>query len=175
MKKKQLLLATVCAMTMAMGGLPVHAQTMNVNQPKTPFSVQVSSSGSGIAGVYRLNGPTDDGVYVGVYGASSSSSAATDTSRMTLGGWVGTRQRLNNGLYFAYGIEGYSRSGKVANNTIENGCEGGPFVSIHKYFSENWYVTVFNNPIYMTTETVSGVKSTSTTFFAGGVGLGYQF
>lgn len=173
MKSKQLFLASICAFTL--GVIPIHAQTMNINQPKTPFSVQFSASGSGVAGVYRLNGPTEDGLYVGVYGASSSSTAATDTQRTTLGGWLGSRQKLNQGLYFAYGVEGYTRSGKVSNNTIENGYEGGPFIGIHKYFNENWYITVYNNPIYMTSEKVSGVTTTTTTFFAGGVGLGYQF
>lgn len=75
--------------------MPIQAQTAWMNHPKTPFSVQVSASGSGISGVYRFNGPTQDGTYIGIYMDANTSSVyvdantsseRTDISRTTLGG-----------------------------------------------------------------------------------------
>lgn len=153
---------------------PIQAQTTGKIQPKTPFSVQVSASGSGISGVYRFNGPTQDGPYVGLYIDANASSTTTDSSRTTLGGWFGTRQLLSPGLYLAYGAEAYTNTGKVNNVSIENSFEFGPFIGVHKYLNENWYITVYTNPFYATSETVGNATS-SFKWFKGGVGLGFQF
>jgi hypothetical protein len=170
--KNSLLLAGV--VTLGLGLLPLQAQTAAANQPKTPFSVQVSASGSGISGVYRFNGPTQDGPYVGLYVDANASSTLTNSSRTTLGGWVGTRQLLSPGLYLAYGAEAYTNTGKVNDVSIENSFEFGPFIGVHKYLNENWYITVYTNPFYATSETIGNTTSTFK-WFKGGVGLGFQF
>jgi hypothetical protein len=170
MIRNRLVLAGVLAF--GLGLLPLHAQSLN--QPKTPFSVQVSASGSGISGVYRFNGPTQDGPYLGVYAASAASTALTDSSRTTLGGWVGTRQLLVPGLYLAYGAEAYTNTGKVSGVDISDSFEFGPFIGVHKYINENIYITVYTNPVYLASEKVTNTTS-SVSWFKGGVGLGFQF
>lgn len=154
--------------------MPIQAQTAGMNHPKTPFSVQVSASGSGISGVYRFNGPTQDGPYIGIYMDANTSSSRTDSSRTTLGGWVGNRQLVAPGLYFAYGMEAYTNTGRVSNIAIEDSVEYGPFVGIHKYLNENIYITVYTNPVYVSSEKV-GDTTRSFKWFKGGVGLGFQF
>ncbi|NDC82872.1 hypothetical protein EB093_04315 [bacterium] len=156
-------------------GLYVSVITASVNTPSTPFSVQVSVSGTGISGVYRFNGPTESGPYVGFDVAGETRSSDTTTQLLWLGGWIGIREKLNAATYLAYGIEAYTLSGTSASETIENGIDGGPFIGIHHYLTDNIYITVFNNPIYVATEKVSGITTTSVSFFTGGIGLGYQF
>jgi len=172
-KNRFFLAGTVLALGLSV--LPVQAQTSSMNQPKTPFSVQVSASGSGISGVYRFNGPTQDGPYVGVYASSAAASnSGKDNSRTTLGGWLGNRQLITPGLYFAYGAEAYTNTGNNNGNPIENSFEFGPFVGVHKYLSENVYITVYTNPVYISSETV-GTATSAVSWFKGGVGLGFQF
>jgi hypothetical protein len=171
-KHRIVLVSTLLAL--GLGILPLQAQTIGANQPKTPFSVQVSASGSGISGVYRANGPTKDGPYVGLYVDANAASTTTDSSRTTLGGWLGNRQLISPGLYLAYGMEAYNNSGRANNVAIENSVEFGPFVGVHNYLNENIYITVYTNPIYLSSEKVGATTSTFK-WFKGGVGLGFQF
>lgn len=109
-KNRFFLASTVLALGLSF--LPVQAQTASMNQPKTPFSAQISSTGSGIAGVYRLNGPTQNGPFFGLYAANSSATALTTSTQTTLGGWAGIRTLISKSTYFNYGVEAYTNTGK---------------------------------------------------------------
>jgi len=142
--------------------------------PQTPFSIQASVTGTGIAAVYRLNGPTQDGPYVGASIGGSNTTSDTNSSKINLGAWIGTRHKLHQGTYFVYGFEAFTKSGNRNSNTL-SGTDCGPFIGVHQYLTDNCYITVFNNPIYISSESVANVTTTTTSFFTGGIGLGYQF
>lgn len=170
MLKRIYFISFICTML-----IPLIISASDVNQPSTPFSIQFSGTGSGISGVYRFNGPTESGPYIGLYIGHSSISSSTQSTFSTIGGWLGIRKQLNNRLYFAYGAEGYSNFGEDGSDTISNGYEAGPFISLHYYLSKHAYVTLFNNPIYISSEEIAGIATSRLILFAGGVGIGYQF
>jgi hypothetical protein len=146
--------------------------------PKTPFSVQMSATGTGISGVYRFNGPTADGPYAGVQVALQSISGVNNAgSQSRVGGWLGMRKQIEPGLYYVFGGEVYTTSGSNMDGYhIDSAVDGGAFVGIHKYLDSHWYVSLYTNPVYMSQVTLTGDSQiTKYSFFTGGVGVGYQF
>lgn len=150
------------------------------NTPHTPFSVQTSLTGVGISGVYRFNGPVEDGPYMGLSVALQSITGINhDGSQSKVGGWLGMRKLIDNGTYLVYGGEAFSSSGSNLNGShIESALEGGPFVGVHKYLTSHIYVTAYTNPVYFSQVQLSGDSDDNIKkfqFFTGGIGLGYQF
>ena len=121
------------------------------------FGIEVAPGGPSLGGFYYT-----EGFGLGAWTSIKSDNAPLQTSAVDLGFWAEIRTKMEDALYFAYGLDLDTSFGKVAGTNIDSSFGVGPFIGLEKGLSKNFEISVWTEPVYVSRVKMAGSDTITT-------------
>lgn len=134
------------------------------------WGVEFVPGNASIGGMY-LTSAWEAGSWLSVI----NNDAAAKTELTTIGFWGGLRNKVEEGLYFVYGLDCNFSFGKTSGSKYDSNYNVGPYISLEKELTKQVSLCVWTEPIAYSYSKVENTAVTTVTYFKTLLSIQYFF